>query len=173
MDTRDLLTDAAHRPLHAAQQVLAGLTPEALHALPDGRGNSIAWLLWHAARQQDAQVAALHGGEQVWTAQGWAGRLGVDRDARAIGFGDTLDDVAALRIGDPEALLAYLTAVIEATVAYVAALSDADLGEVIDTRWDPPVTRGVRLVSTIDDAAVHVGQAAYARGLVEGWRIGY
>ncbi|HNV11243.1 MAG TPA: DUF664 domain-containing protein [Propionibacteriaceae bacterium] len=44
---------------------------------------------------------------------------------------------------------------------------------VIDTRWDPPVTRGVRLVSVIDDAVAHVGQAAYARGVVEGWSIGY
>lgn len=173
MDTRDILTDAARRPVHAAEQVLAGITPDVLHALPGGHGNSIAWLLWHAARQQDAQIAALHGGEQVWATQGWAERLGVDRGPREIGFGDTPDDVAALTVADPGVLRDYLGAVVEATVAYVATLSDADLGEIIDTRWDPPVTRGVRIVSTIDDAAVHVGQAAYARGLVEGWRIGY
>jgi hypothetical protein len=35
----------------------------------------------------------------------------------------------------------------------------------VDTRWDPPVTLGVRLVSTIADCLQHVGQAAYAKGL--------
>jgi len=173
MNAHEILIDAARRPLHAADQVLDGIDPDTLHALPDGRGNSIAWLLWHAARQQDAQVAALGDTEQVWVTGGWAARLGVDRGARAIGFGDTLEQVAALRVTDPLLLRDYLAAVIEATVDHLGTLSDDDLGEIIDTRWDPPVTRGVRLVSTIDDAAVHVGQAAYARGLLAGWRIGY
>jgi hypothetical protein len=43
-------------------------------------------------------------------------------------------------------------------------LTEADLDQVIDENWDPPVTRGVRLVSIIDDAAQHVGQAAYVAG---------
>lgn len=173
MNAQDILIDAARRPQHAAGQVLAGLSPDVLHTMPEGRGNSIAWLLWHAARQQDAQVAALRGAEQVWVGQGWAERLGVDRGPRAIGFGDSPDDVAALRVADPGALRDYLDAVVEATVDYIGSLSDDDLGAVIDTSWNPPVTRGVRLVSTIDDATVHVGQAAYARGLIEAWRIGY
>lgn len=53
MDTRALLTDAARRPLDLARPVLDGLTPEAAHTLPGDRANSIAWLLWHAARQMD------------------------------------------------------------------------------------------------------------------------
>ena len=43
----------------------------------------------------------------------------------------------------------------------------------IDTKWNPPVTRGVRLVSIIDDAVTHLGQAAYARGQIEEWSIGF
>jgi hypothetical protein len=42
---------------------------------------------------------------------------------------------------------------------------DGDLDRIVDTRWDPPVTLGVRLVSTIADCLQHVGQAAYAKGL--------
>jgi len=34
----------------------------------------------------------------------------------------------------------------------------------VDQSWDPPVTCGVRLISIIDDAAQHVGQAAYVVG---------
>ena len=36
---------------------------------------------------------------------------------------------------------------------------------VIDDAWDPPVTRGVRLVSVVDDDIQHAGQAAYLAGL--------
>lgn len=173
MDHRDLLADAAHRPHDAARQVWDGLSPETLHAMPGGRGNSIAWLAWHAARQEDVQVTALRGGEEVWVSGGWAELVGVPRGAGDLGFGDAAPDVAALRIADADALLAYLAAVVEDVVAYVGSLSADDLDDVVDTSWTPHVTRGVRLVSVIDDAAVHIGQAAYVRGLVEGWSIGY
>jgi hypothetical protein len=103
MDHRDILIDAARRPVDSARQVLEGIGSDALNQMPDGEHSSIAWLIWHAARQQDAQIADIS-------------------DAR---------------------------------------------------RWVPPVTRGARIVSTIDDAVAHVGQAAYLRGLLEDWRIGY
>ena len=45
-------------------------------------------------------------------------------------------------------------------------LSATDLDRVVDKRWDPPVTMGVRLVSIADDCLQHVGQAAYVRGLL-------
>ena len=44
--------------------------------------------------------------------------------------------------------------------------SRADLDRVVDTRWTPPVTLGVRLVSVLDDDMQHVGQAAYVRGML-------
>jgi hypothetical protein len=37
---------------------------------------------------------------------------------------------------------------------------------VVDEAYDPPVTLGVRLVSVLSDDLQHVGQAAYARGLI-------
>ena len=43
-------------------------------------------------------------------------------------------------------------------------IDDAALSDVVDEDWDPPVTRGARIVSILDDAAVHVGQAAYVLG---------
>jgi hypothetical protein len=45
-------------------------------------------------------------------------------------------------------------------------LGPDDLDRVVDQRWDPPVTMGVRLVSIADDCLQHVGQAAYVRGLL-------
>jgi len=48
----------------------------------------------------------------------------------------------------------------------VSALTDADLTRVVDERWDPPVTLGVRLVSVISDGLQHAGQAAFVRGIL-------
>ena len=45
-------------------------------------------------------------------------------------------------------------------------VTEADLDRVVDERWDPPVTLGVRLVSVVNDDAQHLGQAAYVRGLL-------
>lgn len=167
MGANELLVDAAQRPAQVAGEVLDGISEDALNRMPEGKHNSIAWLIWHAARQQDLQIAHLSGEEQVWTAQGWDTKFDLDRDSDDFGFGDTPEDVARVRVTDPDLLQGYLDAVTAATVDYLRPLSDSDLDEIIDESWDPPVTRGVRIVSTIDDAAQHLGQAAYVRGLVQ------
>lgn len=173
MDHRDVLIDAALRPVDSARQVLTGIGADTLNRMPDSEHSSIAWLIWHAARQQDAQIADLSDARQVWQAQGWAQRFGLDRPVEATGFGDSPSEVSKVRVADPALLTGYLEAVVARVVDYVAGLSSADLDDIVDERWDPPVTRGVRIVSTIDDAVAHVAQAAYLRGLLEDWRIGY
>ncbi len=171
MSAKELLEDAAQRPSQVAGEVLEGITEDALNRMPGDKHNSIAWLIWHAARQQDVQIAHLSGEEQVWTAQGWDGKFDLGRGTSDFGFGDSPEDVARVRVSDPDLLQGYQDAVTAATVDYLRSLSDADLDEIIDDSWDPPVTRGVRIVSTIDDAAQHLGQAAYVRGLVQNsWR---
>jgi len=52
------------------------------------------------------------------------------------------------------------------TLRYLEGLAPDDLDRVVDDRWDPPVTLGVRLVSVVNDDAQHLGQAAYVRGLL-------
>lgn len=170
MSAQDLMADAVKRPVEAAEGALEGVSADTLNHMPQGTRNSMAWLVWHAARQQDAQIAQLCGAEQVWTAEGWCNTFDLDRSCDDFGFGDGPEDVARVRVSDPGMLLGYLRAVACATGEYLRSLDDAALDEVIDDSWDPPVTRGMRIVSTIDDAAQHVGQAAYVRGLVEdGW----
>src|SRR5919206_22113 len=65
-----------------------------------------------------------------------------------------------------DVLVAYYGAVAERTTAFLDTLTEADLDRVVDERWDPPVTLGVRLVSVADDDLEHVGQAAYVRGVL-------
>ena len=52
------------------------------------------------------------------------------------------------------------------TLDYVRTLTRPDLDRVVDRSWDPPVTLAVRLVSVLSDDLQHVGQAAFARGIL-------
>ncbi len=76
-----------------------------------------------------------------------------------------IDDVAAVR-ADADLLRDYHSAVHAATADYLATLTDGDLDRVVDERWDPPVTLGVRLVSVVTDDLQHAGQAGFVRGLI-------
>ncbi|WP_022910170.1 mycothiol transferase [Aestuariimicrobium kwangyangense] len=173
MDAFAVLADAAHRPVDSANALVRGLDLDALHARPDGKGNSIAWLIWHAGRQLDSQVAELTGREQVWHTGDWARRTGIHRDDQESGFGDDDGDVESLRVSDPSVLPAYLSDAVASLLHHLDEIDESALDDVVDTRWDPPVTRGVRLVSVIDDAVAHVAQAQYVRGIVADWSIGY
>ena len=62
-------------------------------------------------------------------------------------------------------LLDYLTACFDAVDSALAGLAPEALDEIVDDRWEPPVTRGARLVSILDDAIQHLAQAAYVLGM--------
>lgn len=165
MTPAEVLADAYGRVLENGLAVVDGLTPEELAARPAPDVNTIAWLVWHLARVQDDHVAEVTGTAQVWTEQGFAERFGLDLDVADTGYGHTAEQVAAVR-ATADDLAAYLRATHAASTAYLATVGPDDLDRVVDERWDPPVTLGVRLVSVVDDGAQHVGQAAYVRGLL-------
>ena len=164
MNSAELLVDAFGRIRGAVQGTVDGLTPEQLEHRIDGQANSIAWLVWHLSRVQDDHVAEVAQRDQVWLADGWFERFGLPFGQRVTGYGQSSDDVGAVRVASAELLIAYHNAVYEQTVSYVSRLTDADLSSVVDESWDPPVTLGVRLVSVISDDLQHVGQAALIRG---------
>ena len=166
MNSAELLVDAFARIQEAVQEAVGGMTVEALAWRVDPAANSVAWLVWHLTRIQDDHLAAAFGTEQVWIADGWVERFGLPFDPRAHGYGHTADEVGAVRVSG-ELLSAYHDAVHARTVELLRDITDADLDRVVDQRWDPPVTLGVRLVSVIADDLQHAGQAAYLRGVCE------
>ena len=168
MDARDVLSEAASRPATEAKALVNTLPEGALNAHAGGHTNSIAWLLWHAGRQMDAQLAQLNGEPQVWHGQRFDSRFNLGELGDTEGYGHTAEQARAVVVEDAALLVEYLGAATAALSKYIAGLSEADLDDVIDTSWTPHVTRGVRLVSMIDDAAQHVGQAAYAAGVLAG-----
>ncbi|MEU6188862.1 DUF664 domain-containing protein [Nocardia sp. NPDC047038] len=162
----DVLTDAYERIREVVHEAVDGLGEDILAHRIDAGANSIAWLIWHLTRVQDDHIADVAGIEQVWTAHGWHDRFGLPIDKGATGYGDQPADVAAVR-APAELLTGYYDAVHEQTLRFVRGLVDGDLDRVVDTRWDPPVTLGVRLVSVISDDLQHAGQAAFLRGVLE------
>ena len=165
MTTADLLDDAFGRIREVAHQAVDGLSPDQLSRRPAAEANSIAWLIWHLTRITDDHVAGAAGAEQAWTAKGWAARFGLPFDVADTGYGHDSSQVGAVRVASGELLTGYFDAVFEQTVRYVTGLTDTDLDRIVDDRWDPPVTLGVRLVSVLADDLQHAGQAAYVRGL--------
>ncbi|MGA2520971.1 MAG: DUF664 domain-containing protein [Acidimicrobiales bacterium] len=166
MTGAQLLSDAFERIREGVDDVVDGLSPDDLAFRPDDEANSIAWLIWHLTRVQDDHVAAASGGEQTWTEDGWSDRFALPLEVADTGYGHDPDQVG-LVTATAELLRGYHDAVCQATRRFLTGVTDADCERVVDERWDPPVTMGVRLVSVIADDLQHVGQAAYLRGLIE------
>jgi hypothetical protein len=165
MGSTDQLMDAFERVRDGVHPAANGLTVEELSYRPDAESNSIAWLVWHLTRIQDDHVALLRGENQRWLEAGWADRFALPFDSVDTGYGHDPEQVG-LVVAEASLLLDYFEDVHAATMAYLPVLTDADLARVVDTRWDPPVTVQVRLISVVADDLQHVGQAAYVRGLV-------
>ena len=166
MASADILIDSFNRVRDAVHPLTGGLSREQLAFRAGAEtSNSMAWLIWHLTRVQDSQVADLAGSEQIWTGEGYFDRFGLSLPVEDTGYGHDSDAVDSV-VADPALLVEYFEAVHARTLEYLDTLSESDLDRIIDTRWDPPVTVAVRLVSTIDDDLQHAGQAAFARGLL-------
>ena len=166
MRSRDVLTYAYEQIEETFTRTVEGLGPDDLNRRVQPGANPIGWLAWHLLRVQDDHLADVAGTEQVWTAQGWTGRFGLPVDDAATGYGMDDDEVDAVRVPSADLLLGYSRAVHARSAEFLRGLTDEDLDRVVDTRWDPQVTLGVRLVSVLYDDLQHLGQAAYLRGLL-------
>ena len=166
MNIDAVFTDALTRVREQVPIVVGGLDEDDLPWRPDPDANSIAWLVWHLTRVADDHVADVAGTDQVWISDGWHQRFGLPFPAAAHGYRHSSAEVAAVRVS-AGLLAGYHDAVAEAVLSYVGTLTPDDLDRVVDKRWDPPVTLGVRLVSVVNDVTQHLGQAAYVRGLLE------
>jgi Protein of unknown function (DUF664) len=163
--TSDLLLDTLSRVRENVHAVLAS-TPHSQLAKPPAPGtNTIAWLVWHLTRVLDEQVAEVFGYPAAWEAGGWRERLALPVPPDAHGYGMTFDEVLQVRASAAH-LRGYFDAAAAAADEALRGVTDADLDRVVDESWDPPVTMAVRLVSVLDDCVQHVGQAAYASGIL-------
>ena len=174
MDAIKVLQDLVARPTQALDSFWDELDSSKLNNHPGGHPNSIAWLIWHTARETDAQIAPLADQQQVWTADGFDARFGlsdVNLGTGDVGLGQSAEQARAVTVDatpDGKRLLReYLDAVYAMATRWIATLNETELDRVIGEQWDPPVTLGIRVISVLDDATQHIGQAAYAAGTVD------
>ncbi len=166
----DLLKASLDRSRERFDRALDGVTSKQANTQPTPqlapRIDSLTWLAWHTAREIDMQVSALAGSEMLWTAAGFKDRFNLPLPDDTEDWRHTPEQAALVRVDDLTVLTDYLDAAYTLAREYLASLSAQALNDVVDRAWTPPVTRGVRLASIIDDAAQHSGQAVYTRRLL-------
>ena len=167
MEVAPLLLELYSRLPPLAHDAVDGLDVATLTSARAG-ANTIAWLVWHTARVQDHHVSEILAEDQVWVADDWARGFGLDADPSNTGYGhDARPTVAGRAAGRPGSCSSNTwRQSIGARAPSSRVSRRTDLDRVVDRRWDPPVTLGVRLVSIADDGLQHLGQAAYLRGLL-------
>ena len=166
MNVNDLLLEKFGRVPGLVRAAVDGLRPEQLTWAPQPGANTIGWLVWHLTRIQDHHVSELLEAEQVYVSGDWGPRFGLASDGDDTGFGHSPEQVEGVRPESADTLVAYYDAVSVRTEELLRRVTEDELDRVVDERWDPPVTLGVRLVSVVDDDVQHAGQAAYVRGLL-------
>lgn len=133
--------------------VYAGLSAEQFRARPHGL-NSVAWLLWHVARVEDACVAGIVLGRSQVLDDDWTERLGVDE--RGDGEGMSKQDVARLSDAiDLRALLDYRAEVCRRSRELVA--------EVPPSLWHAPLTDD-EIDARVESGVLSADEAPRLRG---------
>ena len=167
MELHELLIDLFERIPEHIHEAVDGLDPDALVTPPEPGANPIGWLIWHLTRVQDDHVSELMDREQEWISGKWSTRFGVAADPHNTGYGHSWKDVMSIRPESTDVLIQYYDAVAAHTRELLATITAKDLDRIVDKRWDPPVTLGVRLISVVDDDIQHAAQASYVRGILD------
>ncbi len=167
MELHELLIDLFERVDEHVHEAVDGLDADALVTPPEPGANPIGWLVWHLTRVQDHHVGEILDQEQIWISGKFAHRFGVAADPQNTGYGHSWKDVMSIRPESSEALIEYYDEVFARTRTLLETITAKDLDRIVDKRWDPPVTLGVRLISIADDDIQHAGQASYVRGILD------
>ena len=158
----------AVKGFHASfRDAVKDLNAEQLHFRPLGKGNHIAFMLWHNVRTEDSVINFLvQKKPTIWNTEGWDKKFGMD--PRVQGTGMTMEQAAAIRITDLGEFLKYTDTdnVFRATEAYLEIVKEEELEEVREL----PVL-GKRSLSQVIGGVIlqhgsgHLGEIWYVKGL--------
>jgi len=164
MDIARAFSDGLEEVGGVVHDAVGDLSLAELTARPGEGANTIAWLVWHLTRVLDDHLAPAFGHEQRWFVAGWAERFALPFPPEDDGYGQTADQVAAVRL-DATGLLGYFDDVRSHTLAMLDGVDPARFDERVATP-DGETALGTRLVRTFVDVTQHAGQAAFVRGMV-------
>lgn len=157
------------------ESALDGLTPEELSRRPTDESNSIAWLMWHTARDEDYLISMAEERPQLWVSDGWHEKFGIapgsdGYDFKDIGVGQTAEEVAAFESPDVSVITGYYLAARQATKDYLKAVTTEDLDREMPDPWSKggttPLVTYINCI--VDEALAHGGQVANLRGMYRG-----
>ena len=114
---------------------LDGLTPQELAKRPTDESNSIGWLMWHTARDEDYLISFAQQQPQIWVREGWHKKFNMAPGSVDIGVGQTAEEVAAFEVPDVNTLISYFQAVREETKEYLESTTVTDLGNEMPDPW--------------------------------------
>lgn len=156
----------ATKTLHGRlADALQGLTAEQLHFRPLGKGNSLAFIIWHYVRTEDLTVSSsLQNRTPLWNAEGWDKKLSMDPNSQ--GTGMTSEQAGAVRIADLAEFTKYMRKVFQAGEVYLESASGEELNGVIEHPIIGKTSKGQafgRLI--ISHGSAHLGEIWYVKGL--------
>ena len=169
-NTTDPIINCLERNWTMIEAALAGMDDEVLNRAPANECNSAAWILWHMTRVLDMFIHfRLQDAEQMWTKDGWAEKFKVEKGIEDRGVGWTAEQVAAWAPPSREVQEGYYLAVKTAAQAYLANVTEEELGrEIILPPLPEPRSIAACIGQVMWDNLAHGGQIAYLRGLYLG-----
>ena len=149
------------------RESVSDLTPDEWNATIEGRGNNIAFLMWHSVRTEDNILRfILQGRPTIWTEGNWHERLSLP--PRVQGTGMPTEEARAFHIADPALFMQYTEEVWREFEEYLAAIKDggAELSAKMVTvkpLGDMPAIMVIGQVC-ISPCFIHFGEIAYILG---------
>lgn len=170
MSATDSVVSTLQRNWDMVDAALEGLNQATIAHIPADQCNSIAWILWHMSRVVDTFVNTRFRSElQIWIADGWHQRFGMDDEPEDRGVGWTAKQVASWQPPNRSVLIGYYQAVRAATNGYLSSVTDAELEEMkVISPVPEPRTVANALGQMVWDVVAHGGQIAYLRGFYRG-----
>jgi hypothetical protein len=151
-------------------QALKGLTVEDLNRQPAPDCNSIGWLAWHLTRLHDRNMSELMGEEQLWITDKWYLKFGRAPDPGETGVGHTTEQAKGFKSPDSQVIMDYHRPVLKRIEQYInTRLTEEELDRIT---WSPTLKNTApvsgRIKGVIQQGFLHVGQAGYVRGMLQG-----
>ncbi len=144
------------------------LTPDEWHYIGAGKGNNIAFLVWHCVRTEDNILRfILQGRPPIWNEGNWHERLGLP--LRIQGTGMATDEARKFHISDPALFMQYVEEVWEEFESYLEGITDggAALSDRVVTVKPVGTLPAIQAIGQIciSHLFMHVGEIALLRGM--------
>ncbi len=147
-------------------ETVEDLTPEQMHYVPDGKGNHIGFIAWHAVRTEDNLVQFIFRERTptVWLQGGYDQKFGLHRTAQGTGMAP--EEARDMRLPAVDQWMEYQRAVWKATMEWLDGLDEASLQRTLRIMpfGEVPAVMGLRQV-IINHGFLHLGEAHHIRAL--------